>query len=106
MKYYIYEQGECVSTARFVGNFEYMYDAKEKFFNEMCDGDKIVEFPDDCDPEITDKWGYNTVNLDMATDIVTFYTNDGSIEDVPEGVFYWSDEDERYYNEDGTVWQG
>lgn len=107
-KYYIVEFGEVVSTANFLGNYKEIWDAKEDAFSEMGDGDLLVGFDGDIDAEITDEYGYKTVNLSLAKDDekVRLLKTDSSM-DVPAGLYFWEDdtEDTYYYNADGSRWE-
>lgn len=107
-KYYIVKFGQVVSTAELLGEYEEIWDAKEDAFERMNDGDLLVGFPADADVEYTDNYGYDTVKWkDADEDERAFLREtDDSIEDVPSGLYYWSDDnqDTTFYEPDGSRW--
>lgn len=105
-KYYIVNLGEVVSTAKYFGKFEDLSDAKEKAFAEMAEGEVLAEYNEDDDPLYTDTYGYETVDLDKALDRAELCQTDDSMEDIPAGLWYWSDDnqDTTFYEADGTIW--
>ena len=112
MKAYIVEYGEVVSTAKFAGNFEDMWDAKKALIHDMSDGDEIALFPDDADPLYTDQWGYETVDTEDAEEVAVLHEDDGTLdveygEDVPDDDFYWFDDDlETIWDTNRELWCG
>lgn len=109
-KYYIVKNGQVVSTAKAIGNFENLWNAKDAAFDEMMAGDLLIGFNLDVDAEVTDEYGYDTVDTSKAEDDEKSYLceTDGSIEDVPEGLYYWSDDtqDTTFYRPNGEEWYG
>lgn len=114
-KYYIVnfnEQPNPIDTAEFLGEYEDMGYAKDDAFAKMDDEDMLVGFDSNIEPEYTDDFGFNRVKLELADDEekVFLRRTDESIEDIPAGLWYWSDElffsDPTYYTRDGKKWEG
>jgi hypothetical protein len=107
-KYYKVEFGEVVSVAELIGYFNDIWDAKEAAFGKMYDGDMLVGFDMDFDAEYTDKYGYDTVDFEKSEDKAYMCKTDGTMEGIPEGLWFWSDDlsDTTYYNGDGKEWDG
>jgi hypothetical protein len=106
-QYYIVEFGECVSTAKFLGYYASLDHAREDAFFEMDDGDLLVGYALDVDPEYTDIYGFDTVDTEIASEDekVYLYRTDGTIEDVPKDLYYWSDDDYTiFYFANGQAW--
>lgn len=111
-KYYTVEinkQSSYISVATFLGNYESISEAKEAAFPKMYDEDLLIGFDMDKEPEFTDNFGFHTVDMSLAheDEIVVLKRTDSSLEDIPEDLFYWSDDvqDTTYYKADGSVWE-
>lgn len=108
MKVYLLEHGEVVTTAKFLGFAEDIQEAKEEFFAFVTSGDTIACCDDDSDPLYTDQWGLAGICGDDIIEEATLYANDGTIEGIPESakIFWWSDDPETWYDENGEEWDG
>lgn len=112
--YYLLDVGECVTTAESIGKFEDLQEAKNAVMKRAAkgdlyikDGDMVLGFSEDVDPEYEDEFGYWTVNAELAEswNQSTYTEADGTVEGIPQGKIYWSDDDEIIYNADGTKWE-
>lgn len=108
MKVYLLEHGEVVTTAKFLGFAEDIQEAKEEFFDFVGGGDTIACCDDDADPLYDDQWGFTGICGDDIIEEATLYANDGTIEGIPESanVYWWSDDPETWYDENGEEWDG
>lgn len=108
MKVYLLEHGEVVTTAKFLGFAEDIQEAKEEFFDFVGGGDTIACCDDDADPLYDDQWGFTGICGDDIIEEATLYANDGTIEGIPESAnaYWWSDDPETWYDENGEEWDG
>lgn len=108
MKVYLLEHGEVVTTAKFLGYAEDIQEAKKEFFDLVDSGDTIACCDDDSDPLYTDQWGFTGICGDDIIEEATLYANDGTIEGIPESAnaYWWSDDPETWYDENGEEWDG
>lgn len=108
MKIYLLKHGEVVTTAEYLGKAEDMQEAKEEFFDCVSSGDTLACCDDDVDPLYTDQWGFVGIDGDYIIEEVTLFSNDGSIEGIPESadIYFWSDDNETWYYRNGEEWDG
>lgn len=108
MKVYLLKHGEVVTTAEYLGKAEDMQEAKEEFFGCVSSGDTLACCDDDVDPLYTDQWGFVGIDGDYIIEEVTLFSNDGSIEGIPESadIYFWSDDNETWYYRNGEEWDG
>ena len=108
MKVYLLKHGEVVTTAEYLGEAEDMQEAKEEFFDCVSSGDTLACCDDDADPLYTDQWGFVGIDGDYIIEEVTLFSNDGSIEGIPESadIYFWSDDNETWYYRNGEEWDG
>lgn len=108
MKVYLLEHGEVVTTAEYLGEAEDMQEAKQKFFDCVSSGNTLACCDDDADPLYTDQWGFVGIDGDYIIEEATLFSNDGSIEGIPESadIYFWSDDNETWYYRNGEEWDG
>ena len=108
MKAYLLKHGEVVTTAEYLGEAEDMQEAKEEFFDCVSSGDTLACCDDDADPLYTDQWGFVGIDGDYIIEEATLFSNDGSIEGIPESadIYFWSDDNETWYYRNGEEWDG
>lgn len=104
------EQDDSISSAAYLGKYENISDAKESAFSKMGNGDMLIAFEPDLNPEYTNRFGFETVDFRLAKDDdkIILERTDGSMDNIPEGLYYWSDDDtlDTFYTNDGKEWDG
>lgn len=108
MKVYLLKHGEVVTTAEYLGEAEDIQEAKEEFFDCVSSGDTLACCDNDADPLYTDQWGFVGIDGDYIIEEATLFSNDGSIEGIPESadIYFWSDDNETWYYRNGEEWDG
>ena len=108
MKVYLLKHGEVVTTAEYLGEAEDMQEAKQEFFDCVSSGNTLACCDDNADPLYTDQWGFVGIDGDYIIEEATLFSNDGSIEGIPESadIYFWSDDNETWYYRNGEEWDG
>lgn len=99
---YIRTYGEVLREDRFIGCYEGKYEAKLAAFEEMDEGDHLLLFSEK-QALIKDGYGICDIiadnprgcaNFSWGEDDIILRYCDGSYEDIPEGWWFWNDDDE------------
>ena len=108
MKVYLLKHGEVVTTAEYLGEAEDMQEAKQEFFDCVSSGNTLACCDDNAEPLYTDQWGFVGIDGDYIIEEATLFSNDGSIEGIPESadIYFWSDDNETWYYRNGEEWDG